>query len=240
VVSEPVTWLPFLPVVAAYSFLDAPGWICLGALGAVAAGVAIWWRSKWAALCGESRAAVLREICRADNAEIKESLLTLLKEISADTFGTNVEERNATVARLRNLPRKKEAIDEAIFADGEISPVETEVAVMVSDLCRALLADLRKLAGASLSASERSRLAGSVSAALKALDRAHTEIETLIEPAHGLGPSTGVSTAKERALRLEERLAEAKAIRRRLERDIAGSDVEVPPPPPESINHERQ
>ena len=233
VFGEPVTWVPFLPIAAAYSFLDVPWLACAGAAAAVAAGLTVWWRAKWPSLRAASRIDVLRELCTADNADMQASLAPLIKQIDPAVFGMDGDARSATLSSLRNFTKKKQAIDDAIFADDDVTSIEMEIAVMVSDLCRAMLGDLRKLAGTRLSDAEQARLAASVASALKAMERTNNEIETLLEPAHGLESSLGASTAEERAARLEERLTEARAIRRRLQRDMAGPDIEVPPASPE-------
>lgn len=230
VLGEPVTWAPFLPIAAAYSFLDAPWAACTVAACVVAASLAAWWRSRWPALRDANRVEVLREMCRDDNAQLQSSLTPLLERIDPAAFGETAEERSAILRKLQSFLRKKETIDDAIFADDSVSPIEAEISSMISELCRAMLADLKKLAEPKLPKAERRRLAAAVASAVRAMERTHGEIETLLEPAHGLGQTFAASTAEDRATRLEERLAEARAIRSRLQRDMTSTDA-VPESP---------
>lgn len=223
ILSEPVTWVPFLPIAAAYSFLDVPWLVCLAATGAVTASLIAWWRSKWSSMGAQSRLEVLKEVCRRENAEIKGSISGILSQIPASRMVS------ARRSDLQDLLRKKEMVEAAIFADGEVSDVEMEIAGMVSDLCRALLVDLRKLAAPQISELEQIKLAASIERALKTVERTQAEIETLIEPAHGLGGAAAATISEERASRLEERLEEAKAIRERLQRDMNPPQREEPP-----------
>ncbi len=225
VVADPITWLPFLPFAAAYSFLGTPWWIC--AAGAVAAGTGVvaWWRRHWTSLRTDAEITLRRDQVQAENLRIERTLGDLTPRLP-DRCGT------AFRLSLPNFLANKRHVDAAIFEDNRVTPVEAEIGTMVGDLATAWLADLDRLATARLGDAEMDRLRDSVEKGITAMQKTRAEIDTLIRPSQGLDPALK-SAAAERAQRLEDRLAEARLIRDRLVRDLQPG---ISPDPPTDSN----
>src|SRR5439155_19376626 len=73
IASEPMTWLPFLPVAAAYAFIGAPWWMCLPAASVIGAGVVTWWKRRWTYLFDATRVENLRAWLTSENAELEKA-----------------------------------------------------------------------------------------------------------------------------------------------------------------------
>jgi hypothetical protein len=53
ILADPITWVPLLPAVAAYTLFDVPALLALVFGIVVLGGVAAYWRKQWAAITGK-------------------------------------------------------------------------------------------------------------------------------------------------------------------------------------------
>lgn len=218
---DPISWVPFLPFAAAYSFLGAPWWACTAGAVAAGAGIVAWWRTKWSKLRTENEQALILEESAKDNARIEETIASLSRKFDGGKADSAIHK---LITRVPGLLASKRAIESSIMEDGRISAVEHEIAMMVGDLARASVADMERLAATREGTAERERLCEAIEKAVAAMDRTREEIDLLIRPSRGMMPAME-SAAADRAQRLEDRLAEARSIRNRLERDLKSTDV---------------
>ncbi len=219
VLTDPVTWLPFLPFAAAYSFLGAPWWICATGATLAGTGVVAWWRRHWSGLRQAQEIGLRKEQVRDANARIERLLAELTPRLPV-ACGT------AFRLSLPNFLANKRHVDAAIIEDDHVTPIEAEIATMIANLAQAWLADLDRLANGALGDNETKRLVASVEKGVAAMRKTRADIDLLIRPSAGLDPAVE-SAAAEQASRLENRLAEARQIRDRLVRDLAPSDTET-------------
>ncbi len=219
ILSDPITWVPFLPFAAAYSFLGTPWWICAAGATLAGTGVIAWWRRHWGTLRQTHEIALHQEDVRLANLRIDRSLADLTPRLPA-ACGT------AFRLSLPNFLANKRHVETAIFEDGRVTPVETEIATMISDLATAWLADLDRLANAALGDTETQRLIDSVERGIAVMKKTRADIDLLIRPSQGLDPALE-SAATEKAKRLESRLDEARLIRDRLVRDLQPGEPET-------------
>jgi hypothetical protein len=219
VLSDPITWVPFLPFAAAYSFLGAPWWICATGAALAGTGIVAWWRRHWDTLRQTQEIALRKEEARLANLRIEHTLTELTPRLPA-ACGT------AFRLALPNFLANKRHVDAAIFEDERVTPVEAEIGTMIADLAHAWLADLDRLANGTLGDTEIQRLITSVEKGIATMQNIRADLDLLIRPSAGLDP-TVASAATEQAKRLESRLAEARQIRDRLVRDLQPGDTET-------------
>ena len=221
VLSSPFTWLPFLPVAAAFAFLGAPWWICLALAAAIAVAVAAVWGKRWPALNEEVRTGMLLAFREAENAMLSLRLEHLTKGFAErpGRFLPGVGEATE-VKSLREAMRIKSTVENRIFADRVITPHEAEVSEMVAELVRTMVAEAERVLVADGGRSaEASRAGGErFEKALATLRRAFEDIEVMLDPVpedlRMQAENDALSRASER---LGERREQARAIRRHME-----------------------
>ncbi len=224
VLTDPITWAPFLPFAAAYSFLDAPWWICATGAAIAATAIAAWWRRHWPTLRETNEILLQKEDARLANLRIERTLADLTPRLPAASD-------TAFRLSLPNFLANKRHVEAAIFEDDRVTPVEAEIASMISDLATAWLADLDRLANGTLGDTETQRLITSVERGIAVMRKTRADIDLLIRPSAGLDPAFD-SAATAQADRLETRLAEAQQIRDRLVRDLGPEEATTTYPNP--------
>ena len=218
---DPITWLPFLPIAAAYAFLGAPWWLCFGAAITVSVPLLWWWSKQWQGLIKTQKVAIFQSETQKENQQLQKRLADNLHRIRPDHFGTST-----TIERLNQVTRLKAAIETAILQDNQVTSEEWEIARMVSGLCQEIAGELDKLTNTSQKGNQERILA--ILKGLETLERTHQEIHTLLHPIDDVLPESS-NPILNRAERLQNRLVEAEHIRRRLERDLQ-TPPELPSP----------
>jgi len=208
IAGDPITWVPFLPVAAAFAFFGAPWYFCAAVAGVVALPLALWWKRQWGTLHKKYSIESQRKTSQQEFTSLTNQTQASLDRLSLPA---------ALGARLRQMPKLQQSIATTILNDDYLAEHEAEILRMVTGLCRVITSELEHL---SLQPKSRddSRIA-EISKGLDALERTHRELETLLNPV-AEWQVTGERPILESAERLQSRLEEAKNIRRRLERDL--------------------
>ncbi len=220
VLTHPVTWVPFLPVAAAFAFLGAAWWLCLALALAAAVVVFLAWSHYWPRLMTVNRAVMLAAHRTAEDKELAARVQRL-----ALTAGQRPPAFE-TLAALREAMGIKRAVEDRVHADGIITDHEEEVSTMVGDLVRTMVEEAERLASAesgtlSPAAAERFHKAAAT------LRQVYSEIDVILDPVpEDLRMPAGDDALSRASERLDERLKLARGIRRHLERDIALPEAE--------------
>ena len=82
VLTNPATWLPFVPLAAAYAFIGLPWWLCLPlALVMLVVVVGVWAR-RWPVLMERARTSLLKNYRDAENAGLYARITELANAMS--------------------------------------------------------------------------------------------------------------------------------------------------------------
>ena len=225
VLTHPATWAGFLPVAAAYAFIGVPWWVCLPLLVALVVVVSLAWGRRWSRLMDKARTELLLAHRTTENAELGGRLVRIAQ----------AGQRRLTIqvlAPLREAMDIKQAVENRLFADGVITAHEEEVALMVGDLVRTMVGEAERLMLAeggevSKAAAERFEKAAVT------LRRAFAEIDVILDPVPEELRLPAEDDAMTRASeRLDERLQQARGVRRHLEQglkvyEVKGGDASV-------------
>ncbi len=224
VLSHPVTWLPFVPIAAAYAFIGLPWWLCLGLALVVLAAVGRVWTRRWPVLVERARTGLLQSYRDQENTGLNARLQHLAAALA----------QLPTRRLLYDLGEAAEiklAIEKRLFADGVISPHEEEVGEMVSDSLQTMWQEAEKFP-----LMERSQWLDAtvrVEKALESLRRVFEQIDLILDPIPESLRLPAETDALGRAReRLDERLEQARGVRRHLERGAAADSLESAPPVP--------
>ncbi len=217
--SHPVTWVPFVPVAAAFAFLGAAWWLCLAVAVAVAVVVFLAWSHYWPRLTAVTRARMLAAHRAAEDKE----LATRVQRLALSPPRASNPE---TLAALREAVAIKHAVEDRVHADGVVTDHEQEVVAMVGDLVRTMVEEaerLMSLDGGKVSAATAERF----HKAATTLRQVYAEIDVILDPVpEDLRLPTGDDALSRASERLDERLKLARGIRRHLERDIPLPETE--------------
>jgi hypothetical protein len=222
VLAHPATWAPFLPVAAAYAFIGVPWWLCLPLMVACMVVVLVAWSRYWPRLMDQARTELLTAYRAAENAELGERVGRLAQ----------AERRPQTAHLLEGLRKAmgiKQAVESRLFADGIITAHQEEVGAMVSELVCTMVQEAERLAlddASEVSPAAEKRF----DAAADTLRRAYAEIDVILDPVpEGLRLPVENDALARASERLNEKLAQARGVRRHLERGLIVHEAETVP-----------
>lgn len=133
--SAPVTWAPFLPVMGAFTFLDAgPMLSGLLALG-VGGGVAAYWKSQHGKLEGK----IIQSLVDESNDEQDEILIRNARRLYTDGH-------NSYAASLCSFLETKREIEKAIHSEGELTFQKQEIEKLIDAIAFGASDQLKQLA----------------------------------------------------------------------------------------------
>ena len=222
--THPATWLPFVPIAAAYAFIGMPWWLCLPLALVVMTIVCLAWTRRWPMLMERARSRLLKTYRDTENTDLN----FRLSELAASLAHLPTKR---LLYDLREAMEIKHAIEKRLFADDTITPHEEEVGEMVADSVRTMLIEAEKVP-----LMESTQWPGStakVEKALESLRRVFENIDVILDPLpEGLRLPAENDALARASERLEESLEQARGVRRHLERDVLMH--EEPPPLPDS------
>ena len=221
VLTNPATWLPFVPLAAAYAFIGLPWWLCLPlALVMMVVVVGVWAR-RWPVLMERARTGLLKNYRDAENA----GLYARINEL-ADSMSHLPTKR--LLYDLGEAVEIKLAVEKRLFADGTITPHEEEVDDMIAESVRSMLNEAEK--AAVLESTQWPQATARLEKALESLRRVFEQIDVILDPIpEALRLPVETDALARASERLDEKLQQAHSVRRHLERDIIVPDAEVAP-----------
>ena len=223
VLIHPVTWLPFVPIAAAYAFIGLVWWLCLPLALVVAGAVGAMWMQRWPVLMEQARTGLLKAYRDAENMELYQRMRQLAGALSHLPT-------NRLLYDLREGMEIKQAVEKRLFADNIITPHEEEVGEMIAESVRSMLAEAEKVPH--LENAQWGRASAKVEKALESLRRAFEGIDVILDPVPEELRLPAESDALSRASeRLEERLQQAHGVRRHLQRDVVVPEDAAANPP---------
>src|SRR5215207_5632755 len=74
IMTDPITWVPLLPAIAAYTIFDVPAPVSLGFGAVVLGGVWVYWRKQWENLTATLRRKVVAEHNSAQDTLLKRTV----------------------------------------------------------------------------------------------------------------------------------------------------------------------
>lgn len=203
VFADPITWVPLLPVVAAYTIFSVPEPVCFGLGGLVVAGLAGYWRLRWHGIEEGLRRAMIREHNEAQNSALQESA-TLMRGNGA----------GAEAEQMEKFIELKAKVERRLHGGGLLTEQRMQLDQLVDSLCFGVRDQLCALAG--LERSEipvlRANAQSQVAAAFTTLTATVEELDTI------LGPSAPALTSPDASLEeVMRRLREEAEIARRVQ-----------------------
>ena len=225
VLTHPVTWVPFVPIAGAYAFLGAPWWLCLPLLLILVVVICLAWAKRWPRLMDKARTDLLLGYRTKENAELGGRIVRVAQAGQRRPVGRWLDS-------LREAMDIKQAVEDRLFADGTITEHEEEVSTMIGDLVRTMVGEAERLALAeggdvSKSAAEKFDKAAAT------LRRAFGDIDVILDPIPDEWRLPAENDALSRASeRLDERLQQARGVRRHLEQGMHVSELETSSEPP--------
>ena len=222
ILTHPVTWAPFVPVAGAYAFIGMPWWACLPLLLVILAVVFVAWGRQWPRLMDKARTELLGAHRTTENAELGERMQKVAQATRRRSAGHLLD-------AVREAMDIKQAVENRLFADGVITPHEEEVGAMIGDLVRTMVGEAERLALAE--SGEVSRGAAErFERAAETLRRAYAEIDVILDPVpEDLRLAAETDALSRASERLDEKLQQARGVRRHLERGISSPDEEPAP-----------
>ena len=230
ILSHPVTWAPFLPVAGAYAFIGVPWWVCLPLLLAVVIVVLLAWGRQWPQLMDKARTELLTRYCAAENLELGQRMQRVAQV-------TQRWPDSSLLDAVREAMGIKQAVENRLFADGVITAHEEEVGAMIGETVRTMVEETERLA-----LTEKGEISRGATArfnkAAETLRRAYAEIDVILDPVPEDLRLPAENDALSRASeRLDEKLQQARGVRRHLERGLIVPDTAASPGTEPSSRH---
>jgi len=220
---DPITWIPFIPGVAAYTIFQFPLFVGLGLCALAAAWLGRYWYSQWDALCRKYR----EEAAAEHNQQQDAALADAQRELT----GLGCRDY---AKRLGDFLALKKELETRIHQDGPPAAEGIQLDRLVDGLCfeaRDRLLELGQRRARAVKAPEdEAEVLAKVEAAREVLANAAAHIETLL----GGGDPLRENTAGLEAItqRLQEEMDMARRVQERLRNANASIDPELAPTPP--------
>jgi methyl-accepting chemotaxis protein len=225
-----MTWLPFLPVAAAYSFLGTPWWICTPAAGVIGAGIAAWWKRRWSSLRDTAHIEALTAWLEQENKRLNAALQDVCARISWERLrqaGRDADAADITPSFLADTLQKKKLIESKILGDSILTDDEEDLSSLVSDLFNNVLQELERLASPDAGATAGGAF-HAIASACHTIRQTAEEVEQLIDPLADIGVPElrpAARSIERNTERLRERMQQAAAIKRRITESIQSTDA---------------
>jgi hypothetical protein len=219
VLTDPITWVPLVPAVAAYTIFNVPAAFSLGFGALVLGGVGAYWRTRWAGITTRLRRESILEHNR---------LQDLLLKKAADAF--QMAKENGFARKLEQFRMVKHKVELRLHENGEITAQKIQLEQLIDSLCFGVRDQLqavleRERAGEEV---DRSTTLLQVEEAYQTLQSTAAEIDTILGPALSPDVTTDSSIAE-----ITRRLREETDIARRVQARLrAESQGEISDPPP--------
>ncbi len=229
VLTNPATWLPFVPLAAAYAFIGLPWWLCLPLALVMLVGVVGVWARRWPVLTERARTSLLKNYRDAENAGIYARIREL-----ADMMSHLPTKR--LLYDLGEAVEIKLAVEKRLFADGTITPHEEEVDDMIAELVRSMLNETEK--AAVLESTQWPQATARLEKALESLRRMFEQLDVILDPIpESLRLPVEADVLSRASERLDEKLQQARGVRRHLEQGMIVPDAGASPDAEPSNHH---
>jgi hypothetical protein len=216
---DPITWVPLVPAVAAYTIFNAPALLALSGGALVFGGVAAYWRKQWNDLTAKLRRETIAEHNR---------LQDLLLKKTADEF--QLAKENGFARKLEQFRGVKRKVEARLHEDGEITAQKIQLEQLIDSLCFGVRDQLegvllRERKGEEV---DRAPVLAQVEDAYRTLQTTVAEIDTILGPSDVPGGATN-SSIEEITRRLREETEIARRVQARL-RTPESSELSAEPP----------
>jgi hypothetical protein len=219
ILTDPITWVPLVPAVAAYTLFDVPAALALGFGTLVLGGVGTYWRKQWTGITEKLQRQSVAEHNR---------LQDLLLKKSADEF--QLAKENGFARKLEQFRLVKQKVEARLHEDGEITAQKIQLEQLIDSLCFGVRDQLETVLRREEKGEEVDRKAvlAQVEDAYGTLQTTIAELDTILGPT--IAPSGAASASIEEITR---RLREETEIARRVQARLrAEENAEVSPEPP--------
>lgn len=220
ILTDPITWVPFVPAVAAYTIFDAPGLLSLGFGALVLGGVGAYWRKQWNGIATKLRREAIAEHNR---------LQDLLLKKSADDFQAAKE--NSFARKLEQFRSVKKKVELRLHEDGEITGQKIQLEQLIDSLCFGVRDQLEGVIARESKGEEvdREAVLAQVEEAYRTLQTTVAELDTILGPTVTPGSTTDASI-EEITQRLREETEIARRVQARLRAEQGVDNTHVEPP----------
>jgi hypothetical protein len=219
VLTDPISWVPLVPAVAAYTLFDVPAVLALGFGVVVLGGVGAFWRKQWSGLTEGLRRKSIEDHNRAQNA-ILQAGADELRLAAAANYAHRLEEFLAA----------KKQVEQRLHEDGSITSQKVQLEQLIDSLCFGVRDQLIALAQKEKKREPVNRKAAlaQVDAAFETLQTTVAELDTILGPTSLPGGAANASI-EEVTRRLREEAEIARRVQARL-RGEQGSAASAEPP----------
>jgi hypothetical protein len=203
IMTDPITWVPLVPAVAAYTIFDVPAPFSLGFGALVLGGVGAYWRKQWDGVTDALRRKAIADHNRAQDAILKAAV---------DDLRLNGGAAYAT--KLEQFLAVKRQVEARIHEDGAMTAQKIQIEQLIDALCFGVRDQL-----AALATKERNRESVDRKAALAQVDTAFETLQsTAAELDTILGPGAPPANATDASIEeITKRLREEGEIARRVQ-----------------------
>lgn len=206
VLTDPITWVPLVPVVAAYTVFDVPGLVVAGCGGMVLLGVGAYWRKQWSGVTEGVRRLTIRQHNCAQDELLKQGAAELRRAGAKDYAG-----------RLEQFLKIKTAVERRLHEDGLLTEQKMQLEQLVDSLCFGVRDQLTALAHQEKSREpvDREAALARIATAYDTLQSTVAELDTILGPTDA---PAGLSHAslEEITRRLHEEAEIARRVQARL------------------------
>lgn len=220
ILGDPVTWVPLLPGVAAYTLFDIAWVPALIIEAMVLVALAIYWRHRFPGMMEALRSESIREHNRLQDA----MLAATIQKLRDSGAVIHAE-------RLTQFLRIKREVERRLYEDDTIDAQKMRLEHLVDTLCFGVRDELSALAEEGHEASADSKTAiARIDAAFTALQNTVAELDTILEPT-GAGDRAGESIEE-----LTQRLREEAEIARRVQARLRADESHLTAPDRSRLN----
>ncbi len=219
ILTDPITWVPLVPAVAAYTIFDVSAVLSLGFGAVVLGGVGVYWRKQWAGMTARMRREAIDEHNRLQDVLLKKS---------ADDFQAAKE--NGFARKLEQFRIVKKKVEMRLHEDGEITAQKIQLEQLIDSLCFGVRDQLEGVLGRERQGEEVDRDAAfaQVEEAYRTLQTTVAELDTILGPTVTPGGATNASI-EEITRRLREETEIARRVQARLRAEHGGDATSEPP-----------
>ena len=221
--ADPISWVPMVPAVAAYTIFDVPAALALGFGALVLGGVGAYWRKHWPGMIDHQRRTAVTEHNRAQNA---------ILQAAADEL--RLAKESALAQKLGQFIAVKLSVEKRLHEDGELTAQKIQLEQLVDSLCFGVRDQLQGLLARENKgeSSNRKEVLAQVDDAFKTLQATVAELDTILGPTLAPASATNASI-QEITRRLREETEIARRVQARL-RGQEGADAPASAPKMES------
>ena len=218
IMTDPITWVPLVPAVAAYAIFNVPALMSLlfGAL--VLGGVGMYWRKHWDGVTDALRRKAIADHNRAQDAILK---------AAADDLRLNGAA--AYASKIEQFLAVKRQVEARIHEDSAMTAQKIQIEQLIDALCFGVRDQLVALAAKERNreAVDRKAALAQVDAAFETLQSTASELDTILGPGAPPADATDASLAE-----ITKRLREEGEIARRVQARLRAEESEPAPSEP--------